>query len=482
MNRPWALWCTGVVVASVALGLFIRTQSLRLLGEAGVLSVDGHRQVRQAEVMTDGDPLAVVDSMRSAPLGKPYATQSLLHPRLLSTALAVGKLARPALTIERVAVYYPVVAFAIAACLYLSLVARLTDIATGVLSLLAFSVAPSVAHRTTAGFADRDGLVLVLFLATLDVVSRSWGSPRFGRSVAWAGLSGVLSGLLGLAWVGAGMLSAILCGVTVLHALTNRLSARRCWLYAAWCGPAVVVMATSPTFHRVPSAPHTLLAIGAPCPVLLYVGLYAAARFGRLGGIVAHARERAGVYAAGTCVAAGLVLLLGVVGPSEVVSIARDAANHFFYPLGRTRLMLSVAEMRPTFLIGWWDKSGLLFFVALAGAGLVFARAVGPFVSDVWLALSAFMILQIGAVFSTFSSAPPFNGDTAFARATYLGSTVLFAAAIVWLWAGRKASGGGPRSKKNPRWTVGLRCCLCGISGRSSSRGRRIASTSSMRP
>ena len=228
--------------------------------------------------------------LRSAPLGKPYAGQSLLHPRLLAVALVVDRLARPALTIERVAMYYPLVAYVAAACLFVALVARLTDLPTGVLSLLAFSVSSSVAHRTMAGLADRDGLVLVLFLASLYAAARWWDAPRFGRGIVWAVLCGVITGLLGLAWVGAGLLSAIICGATALHVLTNRLSGKQARLYAAWCVPGVAIMAMSPTFHLAPSASHTLLAIGAPVAVLLYVGIYAALRYGRLGDAAPNAR------------------------------------------------------------------------------------------------------------------------------------------------------------------------------------------------
>jgi hypothetical protein len=367
------------------------------------------------------------DMMRTAPLGRDNSEQFTLYPYALAYAFRVLKPIIPSLTLDRAAMLYPVLTFIPILILFFLLVRHLTDAITALYACIALSVTPGFIFRTMAGFADRDAFTILLFLLALYLFCRSQRARTFLREGCLALLSGITTGLMGLSWAGVGLLTTIILIWNLLYLLTDRFTGRHYLLYCLWYLPAMGFMLPHPGFHRHLSEPFVWLAIGMPSYLFVVATLYRALRdSAALRRLPLAKRLPPGWYLIGVSSFLGILLILPILGPDWLWGKMLILKDHFFSPLGRNRVMSSVAEMRSSYFTDWWVGFGFFFFISIGGATLLLYRILCGSSVNPWYVLCGFMALMGGVIYSRLFPHIVLNGKTVASNFLYLGAVILF--------------------------------------------------------
>ncbi|MCZ6676156.1 MAG: hypothetical protein O7E52_02785 [Candidatus Poribacteria bacterium] len=220
-------WTFAILCFAVGLGIFLRLQSLPLLEGRYFLGTDAYRFVRQSQQILRHGALPSHDEMRAVPLGKDNSYQLTFYPYALAYTFRLLKLLLPRLTLEKAAILYPVITFGFICFAFFLLVRHLTEVSTALFAVLGLTTVPDFIPRTMAGFADRDALTLLLFLLAILLYCQSWRVNTFFKKGLLVVLSGVITGLLGLTWIGVGVLTMIIVVLNAVYFLTNLFSARQ---------------------------------------------------------------------------------------------------------------------------------------------------------------------------------------------------------------------------------------------------------------
>ena len=155
---------TLLLIPSLLLNIWLRLLPLSSLKGDLLLGTDPARYTRLARIISEKGKLPERDVMRSAPLGKETKYQLTFFPYLMAYLYRAIKPFAPEVTIQKVAIILPPI-LSTAALLMLFVIARkLFDVYTALLSVNIASVSPPLVGRTLAGFADKDGLALLLGL------------------------------------------------------------------------------------------------------------------------------------------------------------------------------------------------------------------------------------------------------------------------------------------------------------------------------
>lgn len=417
--RPTQVVSALGVMLAILVALALRWQSVPVV-QKGWLDTDVYRFVRQAQIISETGGLPERDDMRWLPLGRDLSRQLSFSSYCLAGLYAVMRWIQPIIPLSDAALWYPLLCFALSQVVLYFLVNRLFNRATALLATFLFAIFPTVLFRSTAGYADRDSLCLLLSLTSyLCFVQALTASSNRARHL-WAWLSGIAQMLLNATWEGSGLFSAVIAGFFSFKVLWGQLTRAHVSLYLGWALPGLAsLLLWTKTYHSF--APYALLAWGMPLLSGLAIGIYLAyqslqplfARFIKTQHFVANfANFSVGVIALGSTVllisiAVG-VLRLYTGSTSEVLNALWD---NFQSPLGRSRLMRSVSELYNPYTIDWVKWYGVSFLVIIAGALLALGRVTRFLGINLWVALISWQLLIGGIVYSRFSPTTPLRGD-----------------------------------------------------------------------
>ena len=111
-----------IVLLSVILGISLRVCHLRSFNGASFVGPDSARIIRQAKVIAEYGSLPGSDEMRAAPSGRSNHHQLTFYPHLIVQIYRVLHLFGVSLSLEQVAVFSPVIFFALACLVFYVLV------------------------------------------------------------------------------------------------------------------------------------------------------------------------------------------------------------------------------------------------------------------------------------------------------------------------------------------------------------------------
>ena len=232
---------------------------------------------------------------------------------------------------------------------------------------------------------------------------------------------------MGLSWAGVGLLTTIIFIWNLLHLLTDRFTGRHYLLYCLWYLPAMGFMFPHPGFHNHLSEPFVWLAIGLPSYLFVVATLYWALRdSAALRRLSLGERLPSGWYLIGFSLFFGILLILPLLGPDWLWGKMLILKDHFFSPLGRNRVMSSVAEMRSSYFTDWWERFGFFFLLSIGGATLLLYRMLCGSSVNPWYVLCGFMALMGGVIYSRLFPHIVLNGKTVASDFLYLGAVILF--------------------------------------------------------
>lgn len=401
--------------ALLCAAVWIRVQSVPQLGGDRLFGTDAFRFFRQAEIILQDGSLPITDMRRWLPTGRDLTVYLSFSSYFLAWLTQFLQIFFPNWTLYQVAVYYPVGAFAAFMIVCYAFARRYLGRSAALISALLLAVAPSAVGRSLAGFSDRDALCLllggiVLFgyrLSADDGVKTVWRNGALGAS-SLAAL------LLGLTWEGAGLFIAVAAAAEFARILIQGRSKRDTLRFLAWFSFWVVGLLIFTRAYRTEanvSSPFALLAFGPPCfllACLLIASLsdrhFQTRRLVSFKGAVSVEFGSAAVVLAG----GALVFAVFALVSAPVREVALSLRQNAISPLGTSRLMETVGELRDTGLLDWMRLMGALYFLAAVGSAVLLYRLAVQQEWNPWLCVALFEGVMIGALYHQADPLLPF--------------------------------------------------------------------------
>ncbi len=425
-----------ILAIVILFACFLRLQNLPLLEGEYLVGTDSYRLLRQSRMILEDGGWPKIDKIRSFPVGADMSLRLPLFPYAIAYSYKLLNPLLPSFTLEKVAIFYPVVAFAITLPFFFLLIRELFGTPTGMLSTVALATVPTVIHRTMAGFADRDALTLLLFILSFYLYIKSWHAKTERHKYILTVLSSVSMGVLGLAWYGVGLFIALLVSLNLVWLITDNFERKDFYAYCCFAVPLVLMLILFTGVYRDFLLPFVFLAVASPLGFLALAGAYILLdRYDRIKATLTF-RGKIPLGFGLLIVTLMLVVILCIAakGPVWFIGMVSTIIEYFFYPLGSNRIFISIGEMHSPYFASWWGWYKLFFYVALAGAGLLFYRVLRQVKVDTWLGLSAFVFMLGGASYSRIYPHFALSGENPLSRALYLGSILFFLVSMIALY------------------------------------------------
>ena len=306
-----------ILTLSVVASVFVRVREVDQLQGKYLSGYDSYFYYRQAKTIVTEGRLPDRDYMQSHPDGLNLRGRANLNCYALAYLYKAIRTFTPDISIENVAIYYPVILFALILILFFCLTNLFFDKSTALIAVTILATIPAAVVRTHAGWADRDPLSLLAWLACIYfyIVAYRSLSQKGHRYVPFALLSGISMGALGLTWPGVGLLSLIIVVFNTVKLLTHSYDRKNFCLYLCWYLPSILMMLLFT--ERYSSNPHqaytlaemalpTLFAIVVPTAYTLAAGL---------GGLIRQVKTQSMRRILSDILVTSLVILLFVLVP-----------------------------------------------------------------------------------------------------------------------------------------------------------------------
>lgn len=417
---------------SIVIALYLRWQTAPIV-QNGWLDTDVYRFVRQAEIISQRGKLPERDEMRWAPLGRDLSRQLSFSSYCLAGLYRVMRWIRPTFTLFKAALIYPLLCFALSQGVFYLLMKRLFNRPTVLVATLLFAVIPTTVIRSSAGYADRDALSLLLGLTTFLCLVQALDAPSMRGRAIWSGLAGIAQMLLNATWEGSGLFSAVLAGFFLVKVLWGQISRTHALLYVGWAFPSLLsLLFWTKTYHNL--KPYALLAWGAPLLGGVVIGTFFIGRHFKARLFKDHLPL--GVIAFASSLLVGIVAV-GVFASLHTTSTA-DIFEAFWdniqSPLGKSRLMRSVGELFSPYATDWAKWYGISFLFMVAGSLLVAGRIAHRLGINLWVGMVFWQIFIGSMVYSRFSASHSFSNDSLSQLIFAAGFLALVATLIICSW------------------------------------------------
>ena len=189
--------------------------ALHIAGDTFIGS-DSYRHARNVRQIVSDGALPEIDLMRHVPDGVKTTLETISFPWVVAKSYGLLNHFLPELSLNKTMALYPVVVFVPSCFVFFLLTNKHFGYLTASLATLAFSIAPGVINRTTAGYLDTDSLVLFLFLLAFFFYTLSLDSLSTARQVIYRLIYAGILGIIAIMWGGVGLIAAIIYGCDIL--------------------------------------------------------------------------------------------------------------------------------------------------------------------------------------------------------------------------------------------------------------------------
>jgi len=394
--RKWdSCFLAGLILIGVSsLAVYIRIQTVSILGDDLFLGTDSYRFAKRARMILKEGKLPPHAPTAWLPQGRdltdicsPFSLEYLL-----AYACRIFSAFNPKISLHSVIVYYPVVTFVMILILSFLICIKLFGLSYGVLSLMLLSLCPGILDRTVAGFSDRDALVLFLAMLSYTFYIFSFYHSDFRRRIFLLS-SGIVMGILGLIWKGAGIFIIIPVMFNLVRWGINGWGWDDFKLYLWWVIPMEVILTVATNRYR-----HDLLAGYSSVTILFpFLPLLLASYHSSIAYIL-RSRFKRRVYRIGVIAGISLITVILILTLWEKIEmIGQNTLENFFYPFGLSRHFLLVAELQPSTTLTWFQSFSFFFLLFVCGLMLITHRICHTLGLNPWLVGGAVLFL-IGSV------------------------------------------------------------------------------------
>ena len=403
---PYRIILPGLLGCSLFFAFSIRTSNVTILESQYLLGTDSYRFLRQADIIASQGKLPERDQMRWNPLGRDLSTHLSLWSYVIANSYRLLHIVYPELTVYQVARYSGLICYLACLLLLYLLWTRIFDASVALLAVNLLAVFPSFAlSRSCAGNADRDAFSLLLWIGTVYFYILASDSPRMkGRLYAF--ISGIIAGILALSWEGSGLANATIASWVGLRLLRNRFDRRDVLIYSVWYLCLVSIATIFTKAYRDWLLPSAFVAITFPTAVwlssLTFWVLQKARHWTQI--VTFNHRISSGVVSA-VCGGIGGFLLMAVfalVQPLQLGEALQLIFDNFVSPLGRSRLMRTVAELQSLTGESLVRYYSLVIIAGIVGSALLAYRFLSYETANFALGLIGFEIILCGLIVSLF--------------------------------------------------------------------------------
>ena len=402
-----------ILALSVSAAIIVRIQTIEGLEGKYLLGTDAYRFFRQSDYIIEHGRLPTHDMMRWLPDGRTLTTHLNFSSYVIAYLHQSFSLLNSSFTLHQTALYYPVLCYVISLLVLYLLINRLTDKNVALLSVVLFSISPSVFVRSTAGFADRDSLTLLLALCSFYCFVRSFQTDAWRNKGFWSVLSGLLMMLLGLTWKGVGIFTTIIVLFNLILLATGRYSKKDWGAYLYWFTPLTFGLVIFTQTYRTAifnESPFVVPALIVPFMFLLISTIYLIlSQFQKATVTITwNGRLPLGLSTIILLtVLGGVGLLLAINASNGVRSSFIALVDNFISPLGRSQLMESLGELKNPSTNFWHRNYSLLFAAFSVGILLSLYQLASSLKLNPWVMMASFEFLLITVFFAKLPDGSP---------------------------------------------------------------------------
>ena len=437
----------GMLSISLFLCVFIRTENLPHLDETYLLGTDSYRFLRQADLIVSQGHLPKIDIQRWQLEGRDLSTSLNLFSYVLAYSYNFLHRFFPNISLYTVAVYAPVVCYALCLLVLYGLWRHVFDPSIALLAVNFTAIFPSLnLHRSAAGFADRDSFVLLLWLVmflfylkaespTPEIESSAdithpfpliRGIKRVSVSSKWlsffyAAISGIAAGLIALSWEGVGLAIAVLSIWIIVRVLRGRFSRHSALVYVIWyLYFTVLAFSFTRAYHNL-WIPYAFLTIVIPTFILFWTLTF----FGKENLTTTKTEKPVSLWKRvlefsrysnihqclfGCVITTFLLAGFALLQSPDIGETFRRLFDNLVSPLGQSRLMRTVSELFDLNGIRFVSRYSVIALAAMAGCGVLVYNFFSKERAIFRLTLIGFEIALCGTLLSLFLA----NSDVSF--------------------------------------------------------------------
>ena len=416
---------TGILILSIVAAIFVRVKEADQLQDKYLGGYDSYFYYRQAKTIITEGRLPDRDYMQNYPDGLNLRGRANLNCYGIAYLYKGIRVFAPDVTIERVAIYYPVILFILILIIFFGITNLLFDKSISLIAVLIFATIPAAVIRTHAGWADRDALSLLAWLVCIYfyIAAYQVSSQERRRYLPLALLSGMSMGALGLTWPGVGLLSLIIVVFNTAKLLTRSYDRKNFYIYLCWYIPSVLMMLLFT--ERYASNPHraytlaeialpTLFAIIVPTVFAIIAGLDILIR-------QVKARRVRSVLS-GLLVSSLVILLFVFVSPRQIIGV-------FLHPASTEAFTATIGEFKEPQLSYWFRPYRLFVIFPLLGLLFVAYTLAKTYRMPAKAVTGVLATALAATILSTHSSL-----QQRWMEIVYLGAILLFIGTIGWAY------------------------------------------------
>ncbi|MBS3156813.1 hypothetical protein J4442_01405 [Candidatus Woesearchaeota archaeon] len=419
LKKNW-YWFVFALIA--CFGYWIRTRNLPLLidattGKYTPLALDPDAFLRYVRFILEHGALPVVDYMRYYPWGFQTLRDFNFLSHFITYLYKFIHFFNPSISVEKVFVLYPPIAFVFGLIFFFLLVRKLFDYRVALLSSFFLATVPPFLQRTMAGFSDKESLAIAFMFISFYFFISAWKAIEFKRIIIFGILAGIFTGFMGMVWGGVTFTITTISGFSLVNFVFIRLNSKKICAYASWFFIFFILM----TLTTAPSITDNLKTVDMGFAAFtLIVGLI---------GIIVFEKNLLKIKEKITNklpVGIGALLISLIFGLFAIPRI-KDLFIVLTNPFGQNRWALTVAEAHQPYLIDLINAlNWKIFVVMIFGVLLLFYKTTQGFDKKKWLNIT-FFIFIFGFVFNRYrGDATYLNGDTIFALFIYIGFAIFF--------------------------------------------------------
>jgi asparagine N-glycosylation enzyme membrane subunit Stt3 len=418
-------WYWGIFIVIAYFGYWIRTRNLGLLidsttGKYIPMALDPYAFLKYIKFAAEYGSLMNVDYSRYVPWGFGNLADFRFLANVIVSLQKILNVFSPGITIEKVHVLYPAIAFLVGLVFFFLLVKKLFDYRVSLLATFFLATTPAFLHRTMAGFSDKESLALAFMFAAFYFFVVGWKSKKLFRGLVLSGIGGIFTGLMGMIWGGVTFAIASIAGFVFIKFVFIKYKTKDFYNYSVWFFSFLTLMFLTGRYQFAVDGGITHVIDTAFALYTFLVGLTIFIIFKKnLFKIKNKITSKIPEGVAGALITGFLGLFIF----RRLTDIFITLTN----PFGQSRWALTVAEAHQPYLIDLIGSIGWKFFIVmLIGAIVLFHKSTKSFNSK-WKITSIFTVFMLGFVFNRYrSDAKYLNGDTNVALFAYLGFALLF--------------------------------------------------------
>jgi asparagine N-glycosylation enzyme membrane subunit Stt3 len=425
---------------------YIRTQNIPQLKDITTNDwtlgpdLDPFLYLRIAEDINNGN-YQKIDYMRRAPLGVDNYANKKLMPWAIVGVFKISQIfGNDSLTYA--AIIAPVIFTVLASIFFFLFVYVLFSFnfskeksALGAIIATSFYVfSVQMLHRTTAGIPEIESLGMVWFWLTFLFFSLAWKQDlkiKSGRKkiIFYALLSGLFAGAMSWSWGGYSYIYMIIAFSSLVAFIFNIDGKKNFTIFSSFALMAIIIeFLKTKSFLSILSNFIDIGFVFIVLLIMLFNFLLFDTKLKQIK-ILSKAKEKTklpeSVFSLALSFVLG-ILILFILKPAIINDLFSRLVERFFYPFGRARIGLTVAENKAPYFSEVLRSFGVLTWFFLLGTAISFYEATKHFYKNKGLLNLLFILFIVTLSLTRISPQHLLNGDNFISKFLYLGGSIFF--------------------------------------------------------